>query len=48
MSFLRELWALIRARKILVASGLYCDVSFAGLAVLSQGSAVASFVCTIF
>ena len=49
MSFLAELWAFLRARKkfwllpILVMMAL-----FGGLIVLSQGSAVAPFIYTIF
>ena len=49
MSFLVELWAFMRHRKkywllpILIMMGL-----FGGLIVLTQGSAVAPFIYTIF
>ncbi|MBL6945527.1 MAG: hypothetical protein ISR47_02695 [Rhodospirillales bacterium] len=49
MSFLAELWAFMRVRKkfwllpILLVMAL-----FGGLIVLSQGSAVAPFIYTIF
>ncbi len=49
MSFIAELWAFMRARKkfwmlpILVIMGL-----FGGLVALTQGSAVAPFIYTIF
>ena len=49
ISFVRELWMFMRARKkfwllpILVMIGL-----FGGLVVLTQGSAVAPFIYTIF
>ncbi|MEK7246314.1 MAG: DUF5989 family protein [Pseudomonadota bacterium] len=49
MSFLAELWMFLRARKkywllpIIVMMAL-----FGGLIVLSQGSAVAPFIYTIF
>jgi hypothetical protein len=49
MSFLIELWAFMRQRKkywllpILLVMGL-----FGGLIVLTQGSAVAPFIYTIF
>ncbi|HIJ43240.1 MAG: DUF5989 family protein [Rhodospirillales bacterium] len=49
MEFLIELWAFMRARKkfwllpIIVVMAL-----FGGLVVLSQGSAVAPFIYTIF
>ncbi len=49
MQFLIELWAFMRARKkfwllpIIVVMAL-----FGGLVVLSQGSAVAPFIYTIF
>lgn len=49
MSFVGELWAFLRVRKkfwllpILVVLGL-----FGGLIVLSQGSAVAPFIYTLF
>lgn len=49
MDFLSELWAFLRARKkfwllpILIMAGL-----FGGLIVLTQGSAVAPFIYTLF
>ncbi len=49
MSFLKELWAFMRARKkywlipILVMSAL-----LGGLIVMTQGSAVAPFIYTLF
>jgi hypothetical protein len=49
MSFLSELWAFMRVRKkfwllpVIVMMGV-----FGGLVVLSQGSAVAPFIYTIF
>ncbi len=49
MGFLTELWTFVRVRKkfwllpIIVMLGL-----FGGLVVLSQGSAVAPFIYTIF
>ncbi len=49
MSFITELWAFMRERKkfwllpILLVLGL-----FGGLVVLTQGSAVAPFIYTIF
>ena len=49
MSFLAELWAFMRHRKkywllpILIMMGI-----FGGLIVLTQGSAVAPFIYTIF
>jgi hypothetical protein len=49
MSFLIELWAFMRARKklwlfpILVMMGL-----FGGLILLTQGSAIAPFIYTLF
>ena len=49
MSFLRELWRFMRVRKkfwlapILLVLGL-----FGGLIVLTQGSAVAPFIYTLF
>jgi hypothetical protein len=49
MSFLRELWAFMRARKkfwllpVIVMMAL-----FGGLLVLSKGTAVAPFIYTLF
>ena len=49
MGFVREFWAFMRVRKkfwlapILIIFGL-----FGGLLVLSQGSAVAPFIYTVF
>jgi uncharacterized protein DUF5989 len=49
LSFVRELWAFLRARKkfwllpIIVTMAL-----FGGLIVLTQGSAVAPFIYTLF
>ena len=49
MDFLQELWRFLRARKkfwllpILVVAGL-----FGGLIVLTQGTAIAPFIYTLF
>ncbi|MDC1066113.1 DUF5989 family protein [Candidatus Pseudothioglobus singularis] len=49
MSFIQELWSFLRARKkfwllpILIVMAI-----FGGLIVLSQGSAVAPFIYTLF
>jgi hypothetical protein len=49
MSFLKEIWEFLRARKkywlipILLILGV-----FGGLIILSQGSAIAPFIYTIF
>ena len=49
MSFLLELWAFMRVRKkFWLAPILLIFVLFGGLIVLSQGSAVAPFVYTLF
>ncbi len=49
MSFLQELWAFMRARKkIWLFPVLFFMLIFGGLVVLSQGSAVAPFIYTIF
>ena len=49
MSFLRELWAFMRARKKLwLAPILVLILLFGGLVVLSQGSAIAPFIYTLF
>ncbi len=49
MSFLRELWQFLRVRrKFWLLPILVMMVIFGGLVVLSQGSAVAPFIYTIF
>jgi len=49
MSFLSELWHFMRARKkFWLAPILVMMVLLGGLVVLSQGSAVAPFIYTIF
>lgn len=49
MSFLLELWAFLRARKkYWLLPILVMMVQFGGLIVLSQGSAVAPFIYTLF
>jgi Family of unknown function (DUF5989) len=49
MSFLRELWAFMRVRKKLwLAPILVLILVFGGLVVLSQGSAIAPFIYTLF
>jgi hypothetical protein len=49
MSFLLELWAFMRARKkYWLLPILIMMLVFGGLVVLSQGSAVAPFIYTIF
>ncbi len=49
MSFLLELWAFMRARKkIWLFPVLFFMLIFGGLVVLSQGSAVAPFIYTVF
>ena len=49
MSFLRELWQFLRARKkFWLLPILVMMVIFGGLIVLTQGSAVAPFIYTIF
>lgn len=49
MSFLRDLWQFIRVRKkFWLLPILFVIVVFGGLIVLSQGSAVAPFIYTIF
>ena len=48
-SFLRELWAFMRVRKkFWLLPILVMMVVFGGLIVLTQGSAVAPFIYTIF
>lgn len=49
MSFLAELWTFMRVRKkFWLAPILIIFVVFGGLVVLSQGSAVAPFIYTLF
>lgn len=49
MSFIAELWAFMRERKkFWLLPVLVVMVVFGGLVVLSQGSAVAPFIYTIF
>jgi hypothetical protein len=49
MSFFKELWQFLRARKkFWLLPILVMMVIFGGLIVLTQGSAVAPFIYTIF
>ncbi|MBF0166009.1 MAG: hypothetical protein HQL45_00145 [Alphaproteobacteria bacterium] len=49
MSFLAELWAFLKVRKkFWLLPILIMMVVFGGLIVLSQGSAVAPFIYTLF
>jgi len=49
MSFLAELWAFLKVRKKLwLAPILIMMLLFGGLLVLSQGSAIAPFIYTLF
>ncbi len=49
MSFLKELWAFLRIRKkFWLLPILLLMTVFGGLIVLTQGSAVAPFIYTIF
>ena len=49
MSFLAELWAFLRVRKkYWLLPVIVMMAVFGGLVVLSQGSAVAPFIYTIF
>ncbi len=49
LSFLSELWMFMRVRKkFWLAPVLFMMLLFGGLVVLSQGSAVAPFIYTIF
>jgi hypothetical protein len=49
MSFLREIWLYMRVRrKFWLLPIIIMMVIFGGLVVLSQGSAVAPFIYTIF
>lgn len=49
MSFLRELWAFMRERKKFWLAPIVVMLAvFGGLIVLTQGSAVAPFIYTLF
>jgi hypothetical protein len=49
MSFIRELWSFIRVRKKFWLMPIFLIMAlFGGLIVLSQGSAVAPFIYTLF
>ncbi len=49
MSFLKELWAFMRARKkFWLLPIIIVMVLFGGLVILTQGSAVAPFIYTLF
>ena len=49
MSFIREFWAFLRVRKKLwLLPIVIVLVSFGGLLILAQGSAVAPFIYTVF
>ncbi len=49
MAFLKEFWAFLRVRKkFWLLPIIVMMVVFGGLVVLSQGSAVAPFIYTIF
>ncbi|MFZ5931309.1 MAG: DUF5989 family protein [Pseudomonadota bacterium] len=49
MSFINEFWAFMRARKkYWLAPILLMMALFGGLIVLSQGSAIAPFIYTLF
>ena len=49
MSFIHEFWAFMRARKkYWLAPILLMMALFGGLVVLSQGSAIAPFIYTLF
>ena len=49
MSFLKELWAFMRIRKkFWLLPIMMMMLMFGGLVVLTQGSAVAPFIYTIF
>jgi len=49
MSFLKELWAFMRVRKkFWMLPIMVMLVIFGGLVILTQGSAVAPFIYTIF
>jgi hypothetical protein len=49
MSFLKEFWAFLRVRKkFWLLPTLIVMVVFGGLVVLTQGSAIAPFIYTLF
>ena len=49
MSFLKELWAFMRARKkFWLLPIIIVMVLFGGLVILTQGTAVAPFIYTLF
>lgn len=49
MSFVKELWTFLRVRKkFWLVPVLFMMVVFGGLVVLTQGSAVAPFIYTLF
>ena len=48
MSFIKEFWEFLKVEKILASTILIVLVIFGGLIVLTQGSAVAPFIYTIF
>jgi hypothetical protein len=49
MSFLKELWSFLKVRKkFWLLPVIVMMVLFGGLVVLSQGSAVAPFIYTLF
>jgi Family of unknown function (DUF5989) len=49
MSFVRELWAFLRARKkFWLLPIVIMSVVFGGLLMLAQGSAIAPFIYTLF
>jgi len=49
MSFIKELWAFMRARKKYWLLPIFIMLAFLGaLIVLAQGSAVAPFIYTLF
>ena len=49
MDFIRELWAFMRVRKKFWLRPVFIMMAvFGGLVILSQGSAVAPFIYTIF
>ena len=49
MSFIAELWSFMRVRKeFWLLPSLFVLALFGGLIVLSQGSAVAPFIYTLF
>ena len=48
MDFIKEFWEFLKVRKILLLPIIIVLVLFGGLIVLTQGSAVAPFIYTIF